>query len=71
MGYSYFPEEIMPTPRSWVATTGNLVFFKAHKNVRIFLNISIVWKDNGAWTGRPLRSDGEDRGALGRRRGVR
>ncbi|KAG8531141.1 uncharacterized protein KY384_004499 [Bacidia gigantensis] len=30
LGYSYFPLEISPTPRSWVATTGNLVFHRQH-----------------------------------------
>lgn len=31
-GYSYFPEEIAPMPKSWVATTGNLVFAKQHEH---------------------------------------
>ncbi|KAJ5619978.1 hypothetical protein N7510_003962 [Penicillium lagena] len=30
-GFSWFPKEIAPIPRSWVATTGNLVFYRAHK----------------------------------------
>ncbi|OOF96730.1 hypothetical protein ASPCADRAFT_206905 [Aspergillus carbonarius ITEM 5010] len=30
-GYSYFPMEIVPVPRSWVATTGDLVFFRDHE----------------------------------------
>ncbi|KAL5337334.1 Alpha/Beta hydrolase protein [Aspergillus crustosus] len=29
-GFSYFPNEILPSPRSWTATTGNLVYFKQH-----------------------------------------
>jgi microsomal epoxide hydrolase len=29
-GYSWYPKEIAPTPKSWVATTGNLVWFKRH-----------------------------------------
>ncbi|KAF7122388.1 hypothetical protein CNMCM5793_000413 [Aspergillus hiratsukae] len=29
-GFSYFPMEIYPAPKSWVATTGNLIFFKDH-----------------------------------------
>ena len=29
-GYSWFPKEIAPIPRSWAATTGNLVFFRQH-----------------------------------------
>ncbi|KZP29804.1 putative epoxide hydrolase [Athelia psychrophila] len=31
LGYSYFPKELFPMPESWVATTGNLVFYKAHE----------------------------------------
>ncbi|KAH8704777.1 putative epoxide hydrolase [Talaromyces proteolyticus] len=30
-GFSYFPQEIMPSPRSWVEATGNLVFWKEHE----------------------------------------
>lgn len=30
LGYSYFPQEIHPTPRSWVATIGNLVWHRQH-----------------------------------------
>ena len=30
LGYSYFPHDIAPTPKSWVATTGNLVDCKIH-----------------------------------------
>ncbi|KIW12242.1 hypothetical protein PV08_09518 [Exophiala spinifera] len=30
MGFSWFPKEIAPTPRSWAATTGNLVWFRNH-----------------------------------------
>ncbi|GAD96563.1 hypothetical protein PVAR5_5221 [Paecilomyces variotii No. 5] len=29
-GHSYFPKELSPTPRSWVETTGNLVFWGQH-----------------------------------------
>ncbi|KFX96373.1 hypothetical protein V490_03377 [Pseudogymnoascus sp. VKM F-3557] len=29
-GFSWFPEELAPTPRSWAATTGNLVFYRQH-----------------------------------------
>ena len=36
-GYSYFPMEISPTPRSWVATTGNLVFHRQHHSVSLSL----------------------------------
>ncbi|EEA28094.1 hypothetical protein EYB25_000964 [Talaromyces marneffei] len=29
-GFSYFPLELIPTPRSWVELTGDLVFWKEH-----------------------------------------
>ena len=29
-GYSYFPREVAPAPRSWSATTGNLVWHRQH-----------------------------------------
>ncbi|RAL10974.1 epoxide hydrolase family protein [Aspergillus homomorphus CBS 101889] len=29
-GFSYFPKELVPVPRAWVETTGNLVFWKEH-----------------------------------------
>ncbi|KAL1988595.1 hypothetical protein VTN96DRAFT_8990 [Rasamsonia emersonii] len=29
-GYSWFPKELAPIPRSWAATTGNLVFYREH-----------------------------------------
>jgi microsomal epoxide hydrolase len=30
LGYSWYPKEIAPTPKSWAATTGKLVWFKRH-----------------------------------------
>ena len=33
LGYSYFPMELAPIPRSWVETTGNLVFWGQHEKV--------------------------------------
>ncbi|KAK5994496.1 Putative epoxide hydrolase [Cladobotryum mycophilum] len=30
LGFSWFPKEIAPVPKSWAETTGNLVFFKQH-----------------------------------------
>ncbi|KAH8695276.1 Alpha/Beta hydrolase protein [Talaromyces proteolyticus] len=30
MGYSWFPKEIAPVPKSWAATTGNLRWFRRH-----------------------------------------
>ncbi|KAK0650659.1 putative epoxide hydrolase [Lasiodiplodia hormozganensis] len=29
-GYSWFPKEIVPTPRAWAATTGDLVWHRQH-----------------------------------------
>lgn len=31
MGFSWFPKEIGAVPQSWIATTGNLVFFRVHE----------------------------------------
>ncbi|CAK1357041.1 unnamed protein product [Cercospora beticola] len=31
LGYSWHPEELAPVPRDWVATSGNLVWYRAHK----------------------------------------
>ncbi|RDW86741.1 epoxide hydrolase family protein [Aspergillus mulundensis] len=30
LGFSYYPKELMPTPKSWVEKTGNLVYYKQH-----------------------------------------
>ncbi|KAK0646778.1 Alpha/Beta hydrolase protein [Cercophora newfieldiana] len=30
LGFSYFPKEVAPTPRAWIATSGNLVYWKEH-----------------------------------------
>ncbi|KAK0704028.1 epoxide hydrolase 1 [Lasiosphaeria miniovina] len=30
LGFSYFPLDIAPTPREWIAATGNLVFWRSH-----------------------------------------
>ncbi|KAE8154004.1 Alpha/Beta hydrolase protein [Aspergillus avenaceus] len=31
LGFSYFPNELFPVPKSWVETTGHLVFWRAHQ----------------------------------------
>lgn len=31
-GYSFFPKELAPVPKSWAATTGNLVSYGQHKS---------------------------------------
>lgn len=31
-GYSYFPEELAPMPRSWVEKTGKLTWYREHKS---------------------------------------
>lgn len=33
MGYSWFPQEIAPVPKSWAATTGKLVWSNHHNKV--------------------------------------
>jgi hypothetical protein len=33
IGYSSFRLEVAPVPASWVATTGNLVFYRRHEKV--------------------------------------
>ncbi|KAL2865843.1 epoxide hydrolase family protein [Aspergillus lucknowensis] len=30
LGFSYFPKELMPVPKSWIEKTGNLVYFNQH-----------------------------------------
>lgn len=35
MGYSWFPYEIVPVPKAWAATTGNLVWYRPHDKVRL------------------------------------
>ncbi|KAJ5692502.1 hypothetical protein N7462_001925 [Penicillium macrosclerotiorum] len=30
-GFSFFPKELAPLPRSWIETTGNLVFYERHQ----------------------------------------
>jgi hypothetical protein len=32
-GFSYFPKEILPVPKAWVAESGNLVWFRRHEQV--------------------------------------
>lgn len=32
-GFSSFPKELAPLPRSWIETTGNLVYWADHKKV--------------------------------------
>lgn len=31
-GFSWFPQELMPVPKAWAATTGNLVWHKQHSS---------------------------------------
>ncbi|MCJ1456584.1 hypothetical protein MMC28_006946 [Mycoblastus sanguinarius] len=33
LGFSWFPKEIAPIPQAWVATTGNLEFYREHQRV--------------------------------------
>lgn len=32
-GFSWFPKEIIPTPRAWAAKSGNLVWHRMHEHV--------------------------------------
>lgn len=32
MGFSWFPKELVPTPISWIATKGNLVYYNRHES---------------------------------------
>ena len=41
-GYSWFPKEIFPTPRSWVATIGDLVFFRRHTQVGLIRSFTAI-----------------------------
>ena len=34
MGFSWFPYELGPVPKSWISTTGELVWFRYHDKVR-------------------------------------
>ncbi|KAH0148905.1 alpha/beta-hydrolase, partial [Aureobasidium melanogenum] len=38
-GYSYYPYELYPVPKSWAATTGNLTFFRSHEKGGHFATI--------------------------------
>jgi microsomal epoxide hydrolase len=31
MGYSNFPKELIPSPKSWVETEANLVWYREHE----------------------------------------
>lgn len=33
LGFSLFPKDLCPVPRSWIQTTGDLVFFREHSQV--------------------------------------
>lgn len=38
LGYSLFPKETSPVPKEWVEATGDLVWFRRHEKVIIFLS---------------------------------
>ncbi|KAF2010210.1 hypothetical protein BU24DRAFT_496971 [Aaosphaeria arxii CBS 175.79] len=47
-GYSYFPKELAPIPRSWAETSTRLVVFKAHESGGHFAALEkpeALWKD--------------------------
>lgn len=43
-GFSYYPKELVPTPRAWVETTGNLVFWQAHEKVCLPSLAGGIWR---------------------------
>jgi hypothetical protein len=61
-GYSAFPMELVPVPKAWVETTGNLVFHREHEKVCAFLSLRplsegvVIGINDVMDTGRPLRS---------------
>lgn len=57
-GYSWFPYELAPCPRSWAEETGDLSFWREHDKVRVSaLLLVLVVLTSGP--GRPLCCDGE------------
>jgi hypothetical protein len=36
-GFSWFPRELTPQPRSWIENLGDLVYFKHHENVGFYV----------------------------------
>lgn len=52
VGYSWFPYELSPVPRSWAEKTGNIVFFKAHEVGGHFAALErpeTLWSDVEEW----------------------
>src|SRR6266536_3360301 len=37
LGFSWFPKELVPIPKAWIATSGDLVFFREHDKVCLLL----------------------------------
>jgi hypothetical protein len=35
-GFSWFPKEVAPVPRSWIESTGETVWFRRHDKVSLF-----------------------------------
>src|SRR5271163_1306965 len=50
-GYSNFPKEIIPSPKSWVEKEGNLVFYREHEKVCSFSLSLLVLCILGFWDG--------------------
>lgn len=68
LGYSLFPKESAPIPRAWVATTGQLVWFRRHENVCRLRPVSIRRLELiicVRLSGRSFRSAGKTRSAHG------
>lgn len=70
LGYSFFPYEIGAIPKSWVATTGNLVWSNYHRKVRhtIRLGHSMRITELTKNLGRSLCGDGATSCSAGGRR---
>lgn len=47
-GYSFFPWEVMGSPKQWIATSGDMVFFKRHAHGGHFAQMeqpAAIWED--------------------------
>jgi hypothetical protein len=42
-GFSWFPKELAPIPRSWAATTGDLVFYRQHNSVSAHISLYLIF----------------------------
>ena len=40
-GFGWYPKELMPSPKDWIAESGNLVFFRQHE--KVVTEITSLW----------------------------